>query len=39
MIENGKGILRRHGWQKDQMQEEVYFMPGKETGSHYQSGE
>jgi ferredoxin--NADP+ reductase len=39
MIENGKGILRRHGWQKDQMQEEVYFIPGKETGSHYQSGE
>jgi len=30
MIENGKGILQRHGWQKDQMKEEVYFIPGKE---------
>lgn len=31
MIENGKGILRRRGWQKDAMKEEVYFIPAKET--------
>src|SRR6266404_4806828 len=29
MIENGKGILKRRGWQKDAMKEEVYFIPGK----------
>lgn len=27
MIENGKGILQRHGWQKDGLKEEVYFVP------------
>ncbi len=31
MIENGKGILQRRGWQKDAMKEEVYFIPGKGT--------
>jgi ferredoxin--NADP+ reductase len=31
MIENGKGILKRHGWQKETMKEEVYFIPGKEA--------
>ncbi len=31
MIEHGKGILKRRGWQKDAMKEEVYFIPGKET--------
>lgn len=30
MIENGKGILQRAGWQKGSMFEEVYFQPGKE---------
>jgi ferredoxin--NADP+ reductase len=29
MIENGKGILHRHGWEKESMFEEVYFIPGK----------
>jgi ferredoxin--NADP+ reductase len=31
MIENGKGILKRHGWQKETMKEEVYFIPGKDA--------
>jgi len=31
MIENGKGILRRRGWTKETMKEEVYFIPAKET--------
>lgn len=30
MVENGRGILRRAGWAKDAMQDEVYFLPGKE---------
>jgi len=30
MIENGRGILQRAGWQKGSMFEEVYFIPGKE---------
>jgi ferredoxin--NADP+ reductase len=30
MIENGKGILQRRGWQKDGVKEEVYFIPGKQ---------
>ena len=29
MIENTKGILKRRGWQKDAMREEVYFIPGR----------
>jgi len=29
MIEHGKGILRRHGWAKEAMKEEVYFIPEK----------
>ena len=29
MIEHGKGILRRAGWQKEAMKEEVYFIPAK----------
>jgi ferredoxin/flavodoxin---NADP+ reductase len=29
MIENGRGILQRAGWQKGSMFEEVYFIPGK----------
>jgi ferredoxin--NADP+ reductase len=31
MIENGKGILHRHGWEKGSMFEEVYFIPAKDT--------
>ena len=31
MIENGKGILKRRGWQKDSMREEVYFIPAKHS--------
>jgi|SRR5665213_3885445 len=30
MIENGKGILLRRGWNKISMKEEVYFIPSKE---------
>ena len=30
MIENGRGILQRAGWQKGSMYEEVYFQPAKE---------
>jgi ferredoxin--NADP+ reductase len=37
MIENGKGILHRRGWQKNQMKEEVYFIPGKETAAASQA--
>ncbi len=29
MIEHGKGILHRHGWAKEAMKEEVYFIPQK----------
>lgn len=31
MVENGRGILQRAGWDKTAMQEEVYFQPGKEV--------
>jgi ferredoxin--NADP+ reductase len=31
MIETGRGILQRAGWQKGSMFEEVYFQPGKEV--------
>jgi ferredoxin/flavodoxin---NADP+ reductase len=31
MVENGRGILQRAGWQKGSMFEEVYFQPGKEA--------
>jgi ferredoxin-NADP reductase len=31
MIENGRGILKRAGWKKDAMFDEVYFIPGKEN--------
>ncbi len=31
MIENGRGILQRAGWQKGSTFEEVYFIPGKEV--------
>jgi len=30
MVENGRGILQRAGWKKDQMFEEIYFQPAKE---------
>ena len=32
MIEHGKAILRRAGWPKDAMKEEVYFIPAKTKG-------
>jgi ferredoxin--NADP+ reductase len=28
MIEHGKGILQRHGWAKESLREEVYWVPG-----------
>ena len=31
MIENGKGILHRNGWQKDSLKEEVYFVPSGQS--------
>jgi len=31
MIENGKGILKRRGYDKDAMKEEVYWIPGKDA--------
>jgi ferredoxin--NADP+ reductase len=31
MIEHGKGILLRRGWQKIAMKEEIYFVPSKES--------
>lgn len=31
MIENVKGILKRHGWQKDAVMEEAFFIPGREV--------
>ena len=31
MVENGRGILARAGWQNNQMFEEIYFQPGKEA--------
>ena len=31
MIENGRGILLRAGWQRGSTFEEVYFIPGKEV--------
>jgi ferredoxin--NADP+ reductase len=30
MIENGKGILLRSGWEKSSMKEEIYFIPAKQ---------
>ena len=30
MVENGRGILFRAGWKKDAVQEEVYFVPGRD---------
>jgi hypothetical protein len=29
MIENVKGILKRRGWEKNAVREEVYFIPTK----------
>ena len=31
MIEDCKGILHRRGWQKENMREEIYFIPSKQT--------
>ncbi len=33
MIENGKGILHRRGWQKDGLKEEVYFIPTNQSAT------
>jgi ferredoxin/flavodoxin---NADP+ reductase len=33
MCENGQGILKRAGWQKGSMFEELYFIPGKEAAA------
>jgi ferredoxin--NADP+ reductase len=30
MVENGGGILKRHGWKKETMREEIYFVPAQE---------
>lgn len=31
MVENGRGILLRAGWKKDAVQDEVYFVPGRDV--------
>jgi len=31
MVEHGRGILMRAGWEKTAIQDEVYFQPGKEA--------
>jgi ferredoxin--NADP+ reductase len=31
MVENGRGILLRAGWQRDAVQDEVYFVPGRDV--------
>jgi ferredoxin/flavodoxin---NADP+ reductase len=31
MVENGRGILFRAGWKKDAVQDEVYFVPGRDA--------
>jgi ferredoxin/flavodoxin---NADP+ reductase len=33
MVEHGKGVLQRAGWEKSSMQDEVYFPPGKDGQS------
>jgi ferredoxin/flavodoxin---NADP+ reductase len=33
MIEHGKGILKRHGFAKESLKEEVYWIPAKEAAS------
>lgn len=33
MIDHGRGILLRRGWDKRHMRDEVYFVPGKETAA------
>ena len=33
MIENTKGILKRHGWENDAVKEEAFFIPGKELAA------
>jgi hypothetical protein len=32
MVENGKAILLRAGWDKTALQDEVYFQASKDTG-------
>jgi ferredoxin-NADP reductase len=31
MVENGRGMLLRAGWDRKSIQDEVYFPPGKES--------
>jgi hypothetical protein len=31
MVEHGRGILERAGWQKDALFDEVYFVQGKSS--------
>jgi len=33
MLEHTKGILKRRGWQKDAMKEEVYYVPSKQAAA------
>ena len=33
MVENGRGILLRAGWEKTALQDEVYFQPGEKAGA------
>jgi ferredoxin--NADP+ reductase len=33
MLENGRGILLRAGWDRTAIQDEAYFQPGKEAGA------
>jgi ferredoxin--NADP+ reductase len=34
MIEHGKGVLKRIGFEKEFLKEEIYWIPGKEDASH-----
>jgi ferredoxin--NADP+ reductase len=34
MIENGKGILKRHGWKRDGIKDEVYFVRRNQEPEH-----
>jgi hypothetical protein len=33
MVEHGKGILKRIGFKKENLKEEVYWVPGKTAGA------
>jgi hypothetical protein len=38
MIEHGKAILGRHGWAKDALREESYFVPAPVHGEVVHAG-